>query len=40
MCPGNKVARGMEANNSDREFCWGLGTDYDEPSRRLYCCDM
>jgi len=39
-CPANTFAAGMQANDGGREDCWGDHTDYDEPSRRLYCCGM
>lgn len=40
MCPGQQVAKGMEANSGGIEDCWGQSNDYDEASRRLLCCDI
>lgn len=38
-CPNGFYAHGVDFNAVQSENCWGAGTDFDEPYRRLQCCD-
>ena len=40
LCPTDKIQVGMETQGGFNEDCGGGGNDYDEPSRRLFCCDI
>lgn len=39
-CPSGKVLTGIQTQPAFNEDCGGGGNDYDEPSRRVYCCDI
>ena len=40
ICPNEKFLAGIDFNANKNEECWGSGSDYDEPQRRIYCCEL
>ncbi|MFH1837903.1 MAG: hypothetical protein ABH808_00150 [Candidatus Kuenenbacteria bacterium] len=39
-CNESFFLAGIDFNDTKSEGCWGVGNDYDEPQRRLYCCKL
>jgi hypothetical protein len=39
-CNEGYFIAGIDFNAVRSEGCWGVGDDYDEPTRRLYCCKL
>jgi hypothetical protein len=37
-CFSGEVVSGVDFNATQSEGCWGTGSDFDEPQRRLRCC--
>jgi hypothetical protein len=40
QCPANKVAVALWSMPIGNEDCGGVNNDFDEPSRKLKCCDL
>lgn len=39
VCPGGYSLDGVDFNTTQSETCWGDNNDFDEPQRRIQCCD-
>lgn len=39
-CTDGYFVAGIDFNAAKSEGCWGVGDDYDEPQRQIYCCQL